>query len=757
MRMIIKKYSIALFVLIFICMLAGQAFAQQKPNVILIFVDDLGYGDLGCYGQQMIQTPHLDALSSAGIRFTNYYAGNTVCAPSRESLLTGMHTGHTFIRGNFLTDEEEDPAMPDNKVTIAEYLKKGGYQTALIGKWGLGSVEYGPQTQGFDYSFCYLDQIKAHNYYPPYLWENGKMVMLEENENGVHGICSHDLFIKKTLDYLDTVSTDHPFFLYLPYTYPHGSYTVPEDSIYAREDWPKQNKVYASMISVIDRNIGQIVQQLQEKGLTENTVIFFTSDNGSNPGFAKFFESNGPLHGAKRDLYEGGIREPLIAAWQGKIKPGQVSHHIMAAWDFLPTICQIAGIDPPSGIDGISFLPALMNENQPEHDFLYWEFYQYNYNWYKPDNKLPRNFLQSAAVRFGQWKAVKNDISTDHSTIELYDLSNDLSEQHNVADENTALVKKAWDFMEKSSTPDPPYFPYKADSLAKLHVIDVHSPGEVMDFFHYTDDRAPFVSSHRGGPTLGYPENCMATFQNTIRHTWSIMEIDPHFTRDSAIVLMHDPTLDRTSTGHGKIADHTLAELKMLNLKDVHGHITKYRIPTLDEALEWAKGKTILIIDQKDVPAEIRVKMIMKHHAESNAMVMCYNFEDAKKCYALNKNIMMEVFIPDEESVKKFDATEVPWRNVVAFVSHNKPKDTQVFRLVHDRGAMCIMGSSRTIDKDYLNEKISKIQLNEGYQELINSGSDIIEADLGIIAGEELQQLGDPQSNKKKYFKQSTF
>ncbi|GAA4305453.1 sulfatase-like hydrolase/transferase [Compostibacter hankyongensis] len=735
-------------------LLTLQSYGQQKPNIILILADDLGYGDLGCYGQRMISTPHIDSLAAGGMRFTNYYAGCSVCAPSREALLTGRHTGHTYIRGNFLTDDEEDPAMPDEKQTVAELMKSAGYRTGLFGKWGLGGEGHGPETQGFDSSFCYLDQIKAHNYYPPYLYETGRRVMLPGNAGEARGTYSHDLFAEKTLDFIrGSKPGADPFFLYLPYTIPHGAYTLPPDTPYAAKDWPQQFKVYATMISKLDRDVGRIVQLLREKGLADNTIIFFASDNGANMGFARFFGSNGKFSGSKFGLYEGGIRVPLIAYWPGKIRPGQVSSHVTAAWDFLPTLCQLSGTRAPRNIDGISFLPALKNSRQPEHPFLYWEYYNYNYNWYKPGNKLPRNYLLNAAVRYGKWKAIRDNLlENPDAPVQLYDLETDPGEKKDVAAQHPDVVARVQRFFRSSSIADPPYFPYAPDTAAPLHVFRVSSPAETKALLHYTPDRIPFVSSHRGGPTLGYPENAIATFRNTLRHTWSIMEMDPHYTRDSAIVVMHDPTLDRTSTGHGKISDHTLAELQQLQLKDVHGNVTQYKIPTLDAVLEWAKGKTLLIMDQKDVSVEVRARKIMEHHAEANVLIMAYTFEDAQKCYALDKDIMMEVFIPDRAAAEKFEKTGVPWSNVVAFVTHGEPKDSGVFRYLHERGVMAIRGSSRNIDKQYTGGEISKQELLEGYRRIIRSGADIVEADLGIEAGQGLGPIQVMQGTKKKFF-----
>ena len=290
-----------------------------------------------------------------------------------------------------------------------------------------------------------------------------------------------------------------------------------------------------------------------------------------------------------------------------------------------------------------------------------------------------------------------------------------------------------------------------------LYVLDVESPRQLREFLRYSPDRIPLVSAHRGGPRAvgpraGYPENCLATFENTLRSTWAILEIDPRYTKDSAIVLMHDPTLDRTTTGQGKVSDFTLEELRKLRLKDPEGQITEYTIPTLGEALEWARGKTVLVVDQKDVPMAARVAEIKKHRAEAHALVMAYTFDDAKISYALNPAVMMEVFVPDRKAAEAFEQTGVPWQNVVAFVTHTQPKDAGILAYLHSKGAMAIVGSSRTIDKDYTDGKISKSELDQGYLAIIASGADIVEADLAIEAGEILMQQPRKKSSKNRFF-----
>lgn len=286
----------------------------------------------------------------------------------------------------------------------------------------------------------------------------------------------------------------------------------------------------------------------------------------------------------------------------------------------------------------------------------------------------------------------------------------------------------------------------------KLHTINTHSAADLEDFFHYTKDRLPFMSSHRGGPEKGFPENCLATFENTLRHCPSMIELDPHYTKDGKIVLMHDPTLDRTSNGHGKVADYTLEEIRKLRLKDTEGNLTDYRIPTLDEALQWARGKTILIIDAKDVPIEVRAQKIIDNNAMGNAILISYSIEDTQKCYALNKHLMMEVMMGKMLDVETMDKSGVPWKNVIGFVSHQLPADTTVFAAVHQRGAMCILGSSRNIDIQYAKGEINAEQLRTGYLNLIHHGADVIEADLGTAGGAALMPLQQVASSKSKYF-----
>jgi arylsulfatase A-like enzyme len=430
----------------------------SKPNIIFILADDLGYGDLGCYGQREIQTPEIDKLAAEDMRFTDHYAGCTVCAPSRCSLMTGLHTGHSYVRGNREIQPMGQLPLPAETVTIAKLLKEADYNTALIGKWGLGGPESSgiPHKQGFDYFFGYLCQRHAHNYYPEFLFRNSQRVLLVGNKvadprpDGA-GVAveraqySHDLFVREALEFIKN-NKDHPFFLYLAVTIPHANneagkkgMEVPDYGIYKDRDWPEPQKGYAAMISRLDRDIGILIRQLKELSIDKNTLIIFTSDNGphkeggSDP---EFFDSSGPLRGTKRDLYEGGIRVPMIARWPGRIKPGTDSSHISAFWDFMPTFAELAEVDCPHNVDGISLLPTLLGgpAGQKKHEFLYLEFHE-------------GGFKQ--AFRMGKWKAVRLGVD---SKLELYNLKADISETDNVANSYPEIIGKIEEYLTNART-----------------------------------------------------------------------------------------------------------------------------------------------------------------------------------------------------------------------------------------------------------------------------------------------------------------
>jgi arylsulfatase A len=399
--------------------------ASPKPNIIMVLADDLGYGDLGSYGQTRIKTPELDRMAAEGIRYTDCYAGSSVCTPSRYSLMTGHHLGHGYIRAN----NPQVPLRPEDS-TVAEVLKEAGYATAVIGKWGLGDSEGtgSPNRQGFDYSFGFLATRDAHSYYPTHLFRNEKQIEVPQ------GSYSDDLFLTEALDFIGRTS-DKPFFLYLPVTIPHGPYEVPSDEPYQKEPWPQGAKNYAAMITRLDSNVGRLLGRLKELGIDENTVVFVSSDNGAPPG--GFFNSNGPLSGVKRGLYEGGVRVPMIVRWPGTIAPGQVSSQVWAFWDFLPTVAEIGRAEFTAPIDGISILPSMLGTPQQEHPPLYWEFHEKN----------DKGVLQ--AVRMGSWKGIRHLRS---GYFELYDLLSDMGEENNLASLHTKTVNEITEIMRATHT-----------------------------------------------------------------------------------------------------------------------------------------------------------------------------------------------------------------------------------------------------------------------------------------------------------------
>ncbi len=434
-------------------MVGNATWAQvtKRPNIIFIMADDLGYGDIGCYGQKEIQTPNIDRLAAEGTRFTQCYSGSTVCAPSRCCLMTGMHGGHARIRDNI---PHEIFLRPDD-VTVAEVLKQAGYASGAIGKWSLGEPgSWGiANYQGFDYFYGHLNQDQAHFYYPDYLWENDKVKLLFGNRGGKRKEYTHDLFTEHAVHFIEE-HADDPFFLYLPYTIPHWSdypkdsplsQMVPSDEPYSDRDWPQTEKNYAAMITRLDRDVGRIVDLVKELGLDENTLIIFTSDNGpceTKSHDPNFFNSTGPFRGFKRDLNEGGIRVPMIARWPGKIPAGRTSDQIMAFWDVMPTLAEVAGLPVPNAIDGISMLPALLGLEQTEqHTYLYWDY-----------GHQRETYMQ--ALRWGDWKALR--VGAD-APLELYDVVKDPGERNDVAEQHPDVVAKIDAYMREAYVPSDDY------------------------------------------------------------------------------------------------------------------------------------------------------------------------------------------------------------------------------------------------------------------------------------------------------------
>ncbi len=439
---------------------------EPKPNIIYILADDLGYGDLSVYGQQHFSTPNIDRLASEGVRFTQHYAGSTVCAPSRSSLMTGLHTGHTPIRGNKEWKPEGQWPMPADTYTMAEMFKEAGYVTGAFGKWGLGypGSEGDPNKQGFDEFYGYNCQRIAHNYYPFHMWHNQDKIILANNAGQGRGTYGPELIHQQALKFLEE-NKDNKFFMFYPSAIPHAELFAPENYIekyrgkflpeksYKGVDdgenyklgpygsQPESHAAFAAMVNYLDDQVGELVAKLKELGLDKNTMIIFTSDNGPHmEGGADpdYFDSNGILKGYKRDLYEGGIRVPMIAWWPGKIKAGTQTDHVSAFWDVMPTVAEIIGVDIPQNIDGISFLPTLLQEPQKEHDFLYWEFHE-------------RGGRQ--ALRKGDWKLVQYNVNKEpRKPYELYNLNNDPGEENDLAKDQPEKLEELKNLLKNART-----------------------------------------------------------------------------------------------------------------------------------------------------------------------------------------------------------------------------------------------------------------------------------------------------------------
>ena len=428
-----------LLVLAALLMLNAAEATEKQPNIIYILADDLGYGDLGCYGQELIKTPNIDSLAKTGMRFTDHYSGAPVCAPARCVLLTGLHTGHCPIRGNRALEFEGNVPIPKSYVTLGEVMQKAGYATGAFGKWGQGypgSVG-DPVLRGFDQFYGYNCQREAHNYYPGHLWKNDKKVVLTGNEKGKKEQYSHDLITEQALSFIAT-PRDKPFFVYVPYTIPHTSFQVPDLELYREKSWSVNQKTQAAMISRMDRDVGRIVKQVQALGELENTLIIFSSDNGPH-GAGKtltHFNAAGPLRGKKGATYEGGIRVPLVVSWPGKIKPGTESDLISGFQDLFPTFAELAGAKTPANIDGLSFVSELLGRPaQKKHEYLYWEL------------------GTRQGLRKGNWKAVRNSTKKKLGDVEIYDLSNDIGESNNLATQKPEIAAQFLELLQSARKP----------------------------------------------------------------------------------------------------------------------------------------------------------------------------------------------------------------------------------------------------------------------------------------------------------------
>jgi arylsulfatase A len=463
-----KELPVALLASIAVASCGQQEKDKSLPNIVYILADDLGYGDLSCNGQQKFSTPNIDKLARQGMIFRQHYTGCTVSAPSRSSLMTGLHTGHTPIRGNKGWEPEGQWPLPAKSITVAEMLKTKGYATGAFGKWGLGftGTEGDPNSQGFDEFFGFNCQSLAHNYYPYYLWHNKDKIILPANQGFKTGTYAPDTIHFEAIRFIEA-NRNKPFFLFYPTTLPHAELFAkekymemfrgklePEKSFKGLDEGPTYRKgpygsqpeahaAFAAMVKELDDYVGEIMSKLTELGLEKNTIVIFASDNGPHleaGGDPDFFDSNGPFKGYKRDLYEGGIHTPMFVKWPGKVKPGTNTDHISAFWDIMPTLAEITGLESPSGIDGISFLPTLLGKKgQKQHEYLYWEFHEQG-------GKM--------AVRMGNWKAVKRNVDKiPQGTIELYDLSADIGETTDVATNHPDIVERIEEIMKEAHTP----------------------------------------------------------------------------------------------------------------------------------------------------------------------------------------------------------------------------------------------------------------------------------------------------------------
>jgi arylsulfatase A-like enzyme len=465
----LNTFNLFIIVLFLSGCYTNQEGLSDKPNIIFLIADDAGYGDFGCYGQDVFTTPNIDRMAAEGMLFTQHYSGSTVCAPSRSSLMTGQHTGHTFIRGNKGIKPEGQYPIPDTLQIIPELLKEAGYVTGGFGKWGLGGpgTEGDPIHQGFDVWFGYNCQSLAHNYYPEYLWHNQDTVFLHGNDNGGTDQYSFDIIHQEALKFIEDYQNG-PFFLFLPYTIPHAEILVPDDSLFQKyrgqfdenpykgvDEGPRYRKgpygsqktpraAFAAMMERFDLSVGDIMCKIDDLGIGDNTLFILTSDNGPHlEGGADpdFFHSNGIYRGYKRDLYEGGIRVPFVVRWPDIVKGGIKTGHVSAFWDLLPTFCEIGGADIPENIDGISFLPTLKQEGiQEKHPYLYWEFYEQG---------------GKQAVRMDYWKGIRLQIKKDpeNAPLELYNLLEDPEEKNDISNQHPEIVRQIEEIMAEAHTP----------------------------------------------------------------------------------------------------------------------------------------------------------------------------------------------------------------------------------------------------------------------------------------------------------------
>ncbi|TWU31987.1 sulfatase-like hydrolase/transferase [Novipirellula artificiosorum] len=721
-----------------------------RPNIVLIFADDYGYGDSGCYGGTLVPTPAIDSLASDGILCTDGYVTAPVCAPSRCGIMTGSYNQRFGMQWN---EDRKMYSFADHQL-LPQALQRAGYVTGHIGKWNLPidvRACFDEAHDVIDWEADYFPDANGHY--------RGVDSEVEFDSNKVQGVWGPklagqeyltDRIGRHAVEFIENhKSGSQPFFLYLAFNAVHTPLHAKLEDAGRFGALPIPLNFYAPMVASMDENIGRVLAVLPD-----DTLVVFTSDNGpAKMPVRKWPEqwptgglagSPGPLNGHKAQFLEGGIREPFLLRWPDKFKPGSHYHQPVSTMDLYPTFCAAAGVPVPAGtqVDGVNLLPFLLGEQTgPPHEILFWK-----------NSSI-------GAVRQGDWKLL---INKSQPMLQLFNLADDLGEKHDMAGEQperTERLHQKWLDWSKALPPrastvaqaDAPLEgtqPANESSVLekstvdqKQHRIALSDPGALANWLRYDGEWIPMVSAHRGGASPGFPENAIETFGKTLGCTYSMLEVDPRLSKDGKIVIHHDASLDRTTTGSGLVSDHTLDELRQLRLKDTKGNVTLFQIPTLDEAIEWARGKTILVLDQKDVPLESRVQSMIDHGAQEHVMLIISSARDAAFVHRRDPGIMMEMMVTNRKQFDAFEKSGVPWENIIAFVGHTPPQDTELLNMIHAKGSLCMAGTSRYLDKELtIGSEQQTPELQSRYRELLQLGVDIIETDCPCEVGSLLHE-----------------
>jgi uncharacterized sulfatase len=732
------KNMISILVLVGMAMGQSQSDPDIKPDVLFIVIEDLA-AITGGYGHPLVKTPNIDKLAKGGVLFDRAYCQAAVCNPSRASVSTGLRPESTGVYNNSLDWRGQ---IPPGHLTLPEYFQANGYETVTCGKIHHHERLFKRAIPGAqereDRMWNRKLAIQAKGYVTPprrpgaprpegLKPEDYISRSLEWGPTGLTDWQQQDGAIAQAVARELKTDRDRPRYLAVGFHAPHYPLRAPDkyfawyplekiqpaqspahdlDDVPVQysafnttdEQWlDEQEKkqvlaAYYACISYVDACVGLLIEALVESGRLDNTVICLWGDHGMHLGEHSLWR--------KFTLFEGSTRVPFLIVAPGVSPPGSICKRVVELVDIYPTLADLCGLPVPDGLDGISMKPLLQDPDRP------WKQAAFSCK------SATRRSLRTERWRYTQWDSPQQ--------AELYDHETDPGEFTNLAKDPaySDVVSELRRLLEN-------------DPKTELYTIDVGTPEALQELLKPSGQALPLVSAHRGGAGRGFPENCIATFAETLRHGWSLLEIDLRTTKDGVIVLHHDPTLDRTTSGSGPVADHTLAELKQLRLKDCDGRLTDHRIPTLDEALVWARGKTILVLDLKDITVPEAVRKIEEHRAEAYAMVMAYRFEDIQACHDLNPDIMMEVMIGNDKRLAEFEATGVPWRHVVVFVGHTAAVDAGLCQRIHARGARCMAGTSRNLDRRYLNAEVSDMQtLKPDYLALLAQGVDIIETDI---------------------------